>query len=383
MNHDLKQTLQASFVTFILGAIAFASLVGSGVLVFSPPDFITEFSDTELKALRATLDERDIIDFRLIENGTVEYAYVGEELPPLLAENEDVSKRTGSSYTRALGKGAGGEDVFELVAFPHPQFIERSGVWYTIEYSVAPKELFFRQGLLSFIAGRVAYADTVYSGSGDGVTNGYSTSSWSAVRNATSALTADYTAILFNVSSSYTNFKDPSWNIQRGFLPFDTSSVPATAEITDASLVVHATSTVYNGENDGSDYITVVETSQATHTSLVVADYDNIVTTEGIDSGQRKDITSISSGDSLTFTLNATGRGWIARSGESSNCSATNGITCLGLREGHDNANDEPTTNILFGNRVTFDTSEATGTTYDPYLSVTYGTFAPWQFDPF
>ncbi len=142
-----------------------------------------------------------------------------------------------------------------------------------------------------------------------------------------------------------------------------------------------------NTDNDGTDFLTVTQTSQATHTVLANADYDQCGAisnpTEGVDSGQRKDITSVTTSAYLIFTLNSTGMGWIKKSGQASACTATTGVTCLGVREGHDVTNSAIISgfDVVAENLVSLSSSEHTGTSQDPYLSVTYSTGQPvlWQ----
>jgi hypothetical protein len=92
----------------------------------------------------------------------------------------------------------------------------------------------------------------------------------------------------------------------------------------------------------------VVQTKQADATTLGTDDYDecgestangwssaqqtDIV--EGIDSGSRIDLTGKGAGDWFTFSLNATGKSWIAKSGETKPSGVTAGDTHLGLRLG-------------------------------------------------
>ena len=114
------------------------------------------------------------------------------------------------------------------------------------------------------------------------------------------------------------------------------------------------------------DWITIVEGLQADPTTLSVADFDNAgsvnLPTEGIDSGSRKDITSVTTSAYNAFTLNNTGRSWISLSDYST----------FALREGHDVldiAYDGPASTQ---NSLTFRANEYTGISYDPILEVTY-----------
>ena len=120
-----------------------------------------------------------------------------------------------------------------------------------------------------------------------------------------------------------------SYYIYRAFFPFDTSSIPDDATITSAELNIYVTGRVSN-DNDGDDFVTVVQTSQPSATTLSTADFDQAGSinnpTEGISPSERKDITNIAVFKYLTFNLNSTGLGWISKTD----------VTKLGLREGHD-----------------------------------------------
>lgn len=339
----------------------------------------------------ATISGRTVINADVGEGGVVSYAYLDEPLPATFSSSELVELRTPNSYTEFKEVVQEGEDpILKLEArfYPKPQFAQdEQGVWRRIEYGTTTEEVLSNSmpvwtKLLGILA-PVAYADSIspFSDAGDGIVNGYGSGSHGSNQTTcrSSALSLrggsgfNYTA---NLQSIYhevmTQPDEPSgWLCDaysdRGFFPFDTSAMPSGSTVTATTFNLYIASTI-NNTNNGSDFLTILQTSQATHTSLVAADWDN-VSTEGIDSGERKDITSISSSAYLTFTLNATGRGWVKASGASSNCSATAGISCLGVLEGNDfTAN----TGVNSGNTVNFYSSDQTGTSLDPYLSVTY-----------
>lgn len=349
-------------------------------------------TDEETQKILSELSSRAILGSEVLGEGKdarVAYSYKGGRVPEKLSQNEVAALRTPTSFTSEEGKDATGRGIYTVVAYARPAFLQEEDGWYYIEYDQAPKELFekiekTKTAFMHYIL-PVAHAvsATLYAGSGDGFSGqGFNISGWAAARSETSGNVTDTTSTNFTVLASETSGKISGANIYRAFIPFDTSSIPSGAAVTAATLGVYATSTpVYPG--DAWDYISVVRTSQATHTTLVNADYDNIGTTEGIASGDRKEVSAITSGTYVTFPLNATGISWIAKAGVASNCSATNGITCLGLREGHDLQNVAPTLDAI-ATIAEFSSSEVTGTSQDPYLSVTYSArFAFWQFDIF
>ena len=201
-----------------------------------------------------------------------------------------------------------------------------------------------------------------YSASGDGsiYKNG---SSWDIAHDAVSGTSRNYTSSLLYVRSGMAS--STTWRIERAFLPFNTASLPDDAAITEAKLKVYVYSKL-NHDNDGDDWVTVVQTSQPSATSLGTADYDlagainNPI--EGVDVGERKDITNVATNQYLTFTLNGAGRGWIDKTV----------YTKLGLREGHDVIDSPFVGSSLQYNQLRLRTAEASGTSTDPVLEVTY-----------
>lgn len=354
------------------------------------------------------LDDRTIVDYAYNPDGTVGYAYLAEKIPDVLVEDEVVELRNETSYTKFIEVVTPGDDPvvkLETRVYSQPAYAQDAdGSWKYLEYATTTEQAFrnrdmtLRKYLTEFLV-RSAYADTYspFSGAGDGyvennigsgaflfqrmfaflIPTAYAASpcNWATVHDATSGSLAGSTA-----ATGYTRSASSGDNslcyIMRSFLPFDTSSISESATISAATLNVYVISKT-NLVNDGTDYLTVVQTSQATHTTLAVEDYDQAGSisspTEGIDSGERKDITSVSTGAYLAFTLNTTGLGWIKKSGASSSCTATAGVTCLGIREGHDTQNS----NLTNENTVIFYMSERAGTSEDPYLSITYTAVAP------
>jgi len=200
-----------------------------------------------------------------------------------------------------------------------------------------------------------------YSSSGDGhvYKNG---SSWDLAHDATTGNSANYTN---NVAIAGTSMPTGiTYAIYRTFLPFNTAALPDDAVITAASLNVY-TDYKSNGDNDGDDWITVVQTNQASTSSLTTADFDNAGAinnpTEGIDTSERKDITSVSTDQYIILNLNTTGKSWIS----------STGYTKLGLREGHD-VIDSPFAVAGQQDSFTARTVDFTDTASDPYLQITY-----------
>lgn len=371
--------------TGILIAIAIAVLVGSSWLVIPHMQ-----NDSTVALADDPILKREVIDYTELtskEGDMVKYSYVGQKLPEKLNEKEVVPMRTENSYTidkGVLENGKVGRNL-QAIIYSQPAFIKKANTWYYREYAITSKKNFDlarrTNPLTMFFAIPKVYADQFFAGAGDGFVEYSDTNSWAAAHDATTGNSFSYTTGTTTAGSDYISIKTATWQIDRAFFPFDTSSIPSGSKISSATLNVYVTFTL-NGVNDGIDYLTVVQTSQSTHTQLANADYNKCgavtTPTEGIDTSERKDLTSVSQYTYLTFTLNSTGLGWIKKSGQASNCTSTNGISCIGVREGHDASNT--TIGTASSDYGQMSTSETAGTNNDPYLSVSYSTFAPWQF---
>ena len=154
----------------------------------------------------------------------------------------------------------------------------------------------------------------IYATAGDGAISKNSTT-WDAAHDATSG-TASSTATTAVVNSGKN--ATGQFTISRGFLAFDTSTIPDDATVTSATLKTYVQSKT-NNDNDGDDFITIVQGSQASSSTLAGSDYDNAgsvnTPTEGIATTERKDITSIATNAYLSFSLNSTGQGFISKTG--------------------------------------------------------------------
>lgn len=197
-----------------------------------------------------------------------------------------------------------------------------------------------------------------YSGAGDGAIY-TDASTWDAVHDATTGDGANYTNTDMDI---WTNWNGASYyGIERVFIPIDTSALDDDVTITSASLYLYPYSKTVD-DNDGDDFFTVVQTSQPSNTSLTTADFDLCGSidspTEGIDSGNRVDLSDLTINQYVSLSLNSTGIGWISKTG----------YTKLGIREGHDVVDST----TIGNNSVAFYSSEQTGTDNDPYLFVEY-----------
>lgn len=389
-HHSLTKLYSLGFTTALI-------LVALALSIFWR---VTPRPDTVTIGIKTTVPEsiegRTVVDFSYQGNGVVAYSYLDKPVPAKITDTELPELRNETSYTQVLEPPQKGvsNGVLQTIFYTQPTFTkDADGTWRYIEHAITTEQAFRNRDMtlwnaLSELVVRSAYAASIspYSGAGDGVVQGSATDSdgcasqWSLV----TGTIASSTGTTMKIYTSDRVALSCTANRDRVFIPFDTSAITAGSSITAVTLSVWPTVKV-NNDNDTIDYLTVVSTSQADHTTLASSDWGS-VGAEGVDSGQRKDITSLTTGAYTTFTLNATGRGFVKTSGQSSSCSATTGITCLGIMEGHDFENSVPISNNAAGNSVTLSTSENTGTTQDPQLSVTYtpgSGFNWWQFSDF
>jgi hypothetical protein len=176
--------------------------------------------------------------------------------------------------------------------------------------------------------------------------------SWDTVHDA-SIGTSGYVAEYIQIGSLYVG----NYLLIRGFLPIDTSGIDDSSTITSALLYLYALS-LGDTDNDGDDWINVVQTSQASTDELVNDDYDQCGAIDNPTEGAtRIDLGGITTSAYNSWTLNSTGIGWIDKVG----------VTKLGLREGHDAIDS-----VVAGYCVLqVSSSEDTSGTQDPYLDVT------------
>ncbi|MES2668265.1 MAG: toxin TcdB middle/N-terminal domain-containing protein [Patescibacteria group bacterium] len=214
---------------------------------------------------------------------------------------------------------------------------------------------------------RADFSLSTYAGVGDGfiVTQPYP-ASWATQQADTTGRGASYTDIEFNVATGLYHAANGYLTIERAYVPFDTSVLPDNAIIASSTLKVYAKSKS-NYYNDAHDYLNVYEGRQTSPTQLVNADINDCgnTVTNPTKGSANVDITNIATNSYLSIPLNSSGLGWISKTG----------YTKLCMREGHDAVNAQPPSNTNYSwkmNQVIFASSEASGTSQDPYLEVTY-----------
>ena len=192
---------------------------------------------------------------------------------------------------------------------------------------------------------------TVYAGAGDGFVRSGGNSSWDTTHHLTNGGSAFPTVSAENVNASLSG---SNYNIDRLFFPFDTSSLPDDATIDSATFSFYITA------HGGTNTLGIVQTSQADTTTLVTEDYDQCGSIHSATEGAtRLNLASLTDAAYNVFTLNATGLGFISKTG----------TTKLGMRFGYD-LDDSAATDSSAGLSINF--SESTGTSTDPKLVISY-----------
>jgi len=149
---------------------------------------------------------------------------------------------------------------------------------------------------------------------------------------------------------------DYTW-ILRGFAPINTSGLDDSASISSAKFCAKVT-LVRDQDNDGYDYLVLVESKQSSFTNLIAGDFDQCgdAINNPSELSNRIDFGTMSAGSWTCWDLNAAGLANISKTG----------ITPLAIREGHDVENspiDPSLSNRLY--LSSYESGDA------PYLNVT------------
>lgn len=225
--------------------------------------------------------------------------------------------------------------------------------------------LFLKNGVSRVEAGILVFPSTV----GDGYilrTVGSAMTcdqaSWDSVHGAIDG-TPNYTAATYNYTVSSGCTSNNKAMVTRGFLAFDTSSLPDNAVITGANLKLYVNKK-FNSLNDGNDFMVVVQGKQASSTVLARSDYSKAGSSvnnpeEGTN---RVDIGDIINNTYNSWQFNSTGLSWVSATGE----------TKLAIREGHDVLNIWPSFLSNQYNAIGYYMAEQIQPTQIPVLEVTY-----------
>jgi len=200
---------------------------------------------------------------------------------------------------------------------------------------------------------------TIYASAGDGeIRHGGSSTVFSTLRSASTGTSKDdSSATVFGCYVSGSGVDYPSgYLLARGYLPFDLSSLPADAVITDIQLYIKP-SAVYTGLGGS---VCVCSSSQASLTALATSDWGGAGSTEYVDS--RPAFSSFTAGTYKQLALNA--------AAISAATVGAGGKLRLCLRTSFDLDNSAP---VLFSySGIGINASEQSGTGSDPYIVVTY-----------
>lgn len=201
---------------------------------------------------------------------------------------------------------------------------------------------------------------TYYVGTGDGwVTYVDEGGSWDNAHDAESGTSVSYIGDPAYVSSyNDTEFEPSGWSVcERVFLPFDTSSLPDTVTIQVATLNIRCARDIYN--HQGVRNFSLVQTTQASVTELVLQDFNQCgAINNPVEGANRKTITHAGWGW-IDWTLNATGIGWINKTG----------WTKLGIRTWQDCDDIVPIEQV---EECEIKVNSRDSGLYKPYLVITY-----------
>lgn len=306
--------------------------------------------------LKLKAEKDRILNHRIINN-EVHYDYISNEE----ANKADITTERSQHFKI---KETATSTTYKAIFYQEDEFGKVDNKWFKIKKNATTtldvwnKEV-NKITLLNLI--KYVLADNYSLGTGNGWIQ-CSGDTWANCKAATTG-TAHYSETYMYSMVSGSGISS-TFGIYRCFIPFDTSSLDAGAIISSASVYTYVTN-VYTDASDSYSYMAVVQSTQASNSSLANADYDNIGTTKG--SGNYT-ISSISTGDN-TFSLNATGIGWITKGG----------WTYLALDEGHDITNNQPS--LSSGQKLGIRMYSSRGTTA-PYLTVNYtlpSTYIPSQ----
>lgn len=164
---------------------------------------------------------------------------------------------------------------------------------------------------------------------------------WANARGATSSLGTATNNLLI-----YTAFSGGTYNIIRGFFPFDTSSLPDGDTIVSASLKLYRDDAISAFQNDDTTSLEVVQSSQSNSAAIASADIDNVTFV----SGGTLPFASTSNGAYAVIPLNATGLAMINKTGD----------TLLAVITKRDLDNSAPTGINLFAFQDRADTNKPT-----------------------
>lgn len=197
----------------------------------------------------------------------------------------------------------------------------------------------------------------------DGYINRNGTLTWADVRDGAGSFASNAGATLY-VQIQTTETLNRWAELDRMFFTFDTSTLTSGATISASVLSLYGNDKLDTFTTPIAPNINIYTNTQATNNVLVAADYQQVGTTAQCDTA----ITYSGWNDTGAyndFTLNATGRGNISKTGVSK---------FSGRNVNYDVSNVEPTYEASKVAWVSAKSADVTGTSQDPKLVVTYTT---------
>ncbi len=344
------------------------------------------FDAPELR-LRAPVDRH--LGTREISDGIVRYAYRTDENVDDLPASEETRARAKAAgvavkgeiksqrtkHARVFATDKPNTFVAEIVSGDPQYYEDEKGGWWVADYGITTADSYEAQkraqggspGILEAIVGflfpKRARADTgtfypdpdPETSSVDGYVYKDHSSNWNSVHNATNGINANSDAAEIIVSDELGVASGAlDYGIRRGFLLFDTSSLPDSVPVIDATLSLYMTGVTAGGSEKR---LYVASSSPSSAASLVSQDFDMIGSTSyGVSDG------TYAGNTYEPIALNANGLASISRTG----------VTKLSVRTYNDFNNIAPTdaTELV----ANFASADDTGTGHDPKLVVVYDT---------
>ena len=241
----------------------------------------------------------------------------------------------------------------------------KEAILQSLEHTISVKSQKFNDSKI--VKDKIGNTTTTFYPDNDGLI-GYNTGSatWSAAHDAATGTEATDTKNESLISDDAPRSEERSGDarIYRVGLVFDTSSIPDLDTIDSAVFSVYPNS-INDGDNDGDDYLTVVDDfTPADPDDFATADYNQFGTTEW---SAQIDLGDITATQYNNWTFNATGKSNINKTGD----------TLFGFREGHDILDHAM---AVAKNSINMAFSDTAGTSSDPKLVVEHSgesTFIP------
>lgn len=334
--------------------------------------------------LRLKTNPDHLVGTKVYPNGDVSYAYrtyeiTNEPSPEVLRKAADqglritqevLAKRT--KHARVFATDKPNTYIAEIISGAPQYYRDGNGTWWQAEYGTTTKAMFdeqTKQNIISRLFSPQALAATTTtdfypSTTVDGQLNreeATETATWQTLHDATSAPAND-TATDVTIELRATANTDKWKQLIRGVFTFDTSSIGDTDTINSATLSLY-------GKLDQGDSFSVshniVEATPDSSTALTSTDYDNFSTTTVFSTAKTQ--ASLSEAAYNNYDLNSNGLLNINKSG----------VSKFGVLIEADRQNVPPTWVGDGDSNYHYHSSEATGTSNDPKLTVVYSDTVP------